>query len=190
MHAIKRARSIFLKYSDKVSREVKTAYFTIYIVHTCPIITYDNTINPCNFDYRYDPQTESIIFANNHPFTKENYKQAGLRSEALFRFCRRMIKMKVDNAEFGLLTAITIFSERKNLKARKRVEKIQEIYVDALRSYVMSHRKKDPTVAFAKLLGALVELRSLGNLNSRTCFDLKLVNRRLPDFLAEIWDIK
>nr|APG80611.1 ecdysone receptor [Paracyclopina nana] len=139
---------------------------------------------------RYDPQTESIIFANNHPFTKENYKQAGLRFEALFRFCRRMIKMKVDNAEFGLLTAITIFSERKNLKQRKRVEKIQEIYVDALRSYVMSHRKKDPTVAFAKLLGALVELRSLGNLNSRTCFDLKLVNRRLPDFLAEIWDIK
>jgi len=139
---------------------------------------------------RYDPQTDSIIFANNHPFSKENYKQAGLRSEALFRFCRRMIKMKVDNAEFGLLTAITIFSERKNLKARKRVEKIQEIYVDALRSYVMSHRKKDPIVAFAKLLGALVELRSLGNLNSKTCFDLKLVNRRLPDFLAEIWDIK
>jgi len=139
---------------------------------------------------RYDPQTDSIIFANNHPFSKENYKAAGLRSEALFRFCRRMIKMKVDNAEFGLLTAITIFSERKNLKQRKRVEKIQEIYVDALRSYVMSHRKKDPIVAFAKLLGALVELRSLGNLNSRTCFDLKLVNRRLPDFLAEIWDIK
>ena len=98
--------------------------------------------------------------------------------------------MKVDNAEFGLLTAITIFSERKNLKQRKRVEKIQEIYVDALRSYVMSHRKKDPIVSFAKLLGTLVELRSLGNLNSRTCFDLKLVNRRLPDFLAEIWDIK
>jgi len=139
---------------------------------------------------RYDPQTDSIIFANNHPFSKENYKAAGLKSEALFRFCRRMIKMKVDNAEFGLLTAITIFSERKNLKQRKRVEKIQEIYVDALRSYVMSHRKKEHVVAFAKLLGALVELRSLGNLNSRTCFDLKLVNRRLPDFLAEIWDIK
>ena len=145
---------------------------------------------PPIYFFRYDPQTDSIIFANNHPFSKENYKAAGLKSEALFRFCRRMIKMKVDNAEFGLLTAITIFSERKNLKQRKRVEKIQEIYVDALRSYVMSHRKKEHVVAFAKLLGALVELRSLGNLNSRTCFDLKLVNRRLPDFLAEIWDIK
>jgi hypothetical protein len=40
--------------------------------------------------------------------------------------------MKVDNAEYGLLTAITIFSERKNLFEPKRVEKIQEIYVDAL----------------------------------------------------------
>jgi ecdysone receptor len=139
---------------------------------------------------RYDPLTDSIIFATNHPFTKENYNQAGLGNEALFRFCRRMIKMKVDNAEFGLLTAITIFSERKNLKQRKRVEKIQEIYVDALRSYVMSHRKKDPMVAFAKLLGALVELRTLGNSNSRMCFDLKLVNRQLPEFLVEIWDIK
>ena len=78
-----------------------------------------------------------------------------------------MIKMKVDNAEFGLLTAITIFSERKNLKEPKRVDKIQEIYVDALRSYVMSHRKKDPIIVFAKLLGTLVELRSLGYLNSQ-----------------------
>jgi hypothetical protein len=43
-----------------------------------------------------------------------------------------MSKMKVDNAEYGLLTAITIFSERKNLCEPKRVEKIQEIYVDAL----------------------------------------------------------
>jgi hypothetical protein len=32
--------------------------------------------------------------------------------------------------------------------------------------------------------------RSLGNNNSRQCFDLKLVaNRKLPQFLAEIWDI-
>ena len=102
-----------------------------------------------------------------------------------------MNKMKVDNAEFGLLTAITIFSGRKNLKARKRVEKLQEIYADALQAYVMSYRKEDNTsLRFAKLLGTLVKLRSLGNLNLRTCSDLKLVNRQLPDFLAEMWDIK
>ncbi len=138
---------------------------------------------------RYDPQTDSILFATNYPFTKEHYNQAGLRNDALFRFCRRIIRMKVDNAEFGLLTAITIFSDRKNLKQRKRVEKIQEIYVEALKSYLIAHRKKDAMIIFAKLLGALVDLRTLGNSNSRMCFDLKLVNRRLPDFLVEVWDI-
>ena len=125
--------------------------------------------NPSS-SYSYNPQTKSITFANNCPFTKENFKQAGLKYDALFRFCNRMIKMKVDNAEFGLLTAITIFSERKNVKARLRVEMMREIYVDALQSYVMSyrqstaHRRENPTVAFAKLLRSLVELRSLGNL--------------------------
>ena len=124
---------------------------------------------------RYDPQTDSIVFATNHPFREENYDKAGLGNEELFHFCRRMTRMKVDNAEYALVTAIAIFSERRGLQEPKRVEKIQEIYVDALRLYVMSHRKKDPIVAFAKLIGTLVELRSLGNLNSRTCFDLKLV---------------
>ena len=81
---------------------------------------------------RYDIQSDSIVFATNHPFTRDHYKKASLDNEALFQFCRRMSKMKVDNAEYGLLTAITIFSERKNLCEPKRVEKIQEIYVDAL----------------------------------------------------------
>lgn len=138
---------------------------------------------------RYDTESDSIIFATNHPFTKENYQQAGLQNDSLFSFCRRMDRMKVDNAEYGLLTAITIFSERRNLQQPKRVEKIQEIYVDALQAYVMANRKHNPMVYFANLLGLLVELRSLGNSNSRMCFDLKLVNRRLPRFLAEIWDI-
>ena len=42
-----------------------------------------------------------------------------------------MSNMKVDNAENALLMAIVIFSERHNLKEPKKVEKIQEIYVEA-----------------------------------------------------------
>ncbi len=156
------------------------------------------------------------MFATNHPFTRDHYVKAGLDNEALFQFCRRMSKMKVDNAEYGLLTAITIFSARKNLCDPHRVEKIQEIYVDALQAYMQvswrqitsvlsktmrclnviklvifqANRRKQPMIALAKLLSILADLRSLGNNNSRQCFDLKLVsNRKLPQFLAEIWDI-
>merc|ERR1719278_1777965 len=45
---------------------------------------------------RYDPQTDSIVFATNHPFREENYDKAGLGNEELFHFCRRMTRMKVD----------------------------------------------------------------------------------------------
>nr|AEH43772.1 ecdysone receptor isoform 2 [Amphiascus tenuiremis] len=139
---------------------------------------------------RYDPQRECIIYATNYPFSQENYDMAGLGNEALFRFCKLMCSMKVDNAEYALLTAIVIFSDRENVREPKRVEKIQEIYVEALQSYVMARRKEEHMVAFAKLLSVLTTLRSLGNNNAKTCFNMKMVNRKLPAFLAEIWDIK
>lgn len=138
---------------------------------------------------RYDPQTDSIVYATNQPFTRENYVKAGLNNDGLFRFCRFMARMKVDNAEYALITAITTFSERSNLREPKRVEKIQEIYVDALQAYELAHRKKDPMVNFARLLSVLVELRSLGQHNSELCFSMKLTNRDLPQFLKEVWDI-
>ena len=139
---------------------------------------------------RYDSKTECIVFANNKPYTRENYLEADLDNADLFKFCRLMSNMKVDNAEYALLTAIVIFSERHNLKEPKRVEKIQEIYVEALQAYVNNRRTRLPTgVMFAKLLAVLTELRSLGNANSEKCFSLKVKNKKLPKFLEEIWDI-
>ena len=62
---------------------------------------------------RYDEDTESIVFANNYPYTRESYERAGLDSATIdknFKFCKKMCKMKVDNAEYALLTAIDIVS--------------------------------------------------------------------------------
>ena len=138
---------------------------------------------------RYDSNSESIVFANNKPYTRENYLEAELENDDLFKFCKTMSNMKVDNAEYALLTAIVIFSERHNLKEPKKVEKIQEIYVEALQAYVNNRRSRE-NVMFAKLLSVLTELRSLGNANSEKCFSLKLKNKKLPKFLEEIWDIR
>jgi len=138
---------------------------------------------------RYDVHSESIVFANNKPYTRENYLEAELENDDLFKFCRTMSNMKVDNAEYALLTAIVIFSERHALKEPKKVEKIQEIYVEALQAYVNNRRSRQ-NVMFAKLLSVLTELRSLGNANSEKCFSLKLKNKKLPKFLEEIWDIR
>ena len=60
---------------------------------------------------RYDTDTDSIVFANDVPFTRENYNSAGLSNgEGLYNFCRSMCAMRVDNAEYAILSAIIIFS--------------------------------------------------------------------------------
>ncbi|XP_033207215.1 ecdysone receptor isoform X4 [Belonocnema kinseyi] len=140
---------------------------------------------------KYDVQTDSIVFATNQPYTRDSYSLAGMGDtiEDLLHFCRQMYAMKVNNAEYALLTAIVIFSERPNLLEGWKVEKIQEIYLEALRAYVDNRRKPKSCMMFAKLLSVLTELRTLGNQNSETCSSLKLKNKKLPPFLAEIWDV-
>ncbi|KAG7207880.1 hypothetical protein KM043_009477 [Ampulex compressa] len=140
---------------------------------------------------KYDVQTDSIIFANNQPYTRDSYNIAGMGEtiEDLLRFCRQMYAMKVNNAEYALLTAIVIFSERPNVMEGWKVEKIQEIYLEALKAYVDNRRRPKSGMIFAKLLSVLTELRTLGNQNSEMCFSLKFKNKKLPLFLAEIWDV-
>jgi ecdysone receptor len=61
---------------------------------------------------RYDPKTDSILFANNSSYTRETYRIAGLGDtvDSIFRFGKTLCQMKIDNAEYALLTAIDIFS--------------------------------------------------------------------------------
>ncbi|XP_034243459.1 ecdysone receptor isoform X1 [Thrips palmi] len=139
----------------------------------------------------YDAATDSIVFANHEPYNRSDYLHAGFGDvvEDLLAFCRHMCGLRVDNAEYALLTAVVIFSDRPSLNEGWKVEKIQDIYVEALRTYIENRRQPRPTTIFAKLLSVLTELRTLGNLNSELCFSLKIKNKKLPPFLAEIWDV-
>lgn len=131
---------------------------------------------------KYDIKTDSIVYANNQPYTRDNYRSASIDgvADSLFNFCRNMCLLRVDNAEYALLTAIVIFSERPALIEPKKVEKIQEFYLDTLKAYVDTHRPPGKSY-FARLLAILTELRTLGNLNSEMCFSLKVQNKKLPD---------
>ena len=139
----------------------------------------------------YDAATDSIVFANHEPYNRSDYLHAGFGDvvEDLLAFCRHMCGLRVDNAEYALLTAVVIFSDRPSLNEGWKVEKIQDIYVEALRTYIENRRQPRPSTIFAKLLSVLTELRTLGNLNSELCFSLKIKNKKLPPFLAEIWDV-
>ena len=70
---------------------------------------------------KYDPLTDTIVFSNSDMFGMQAYDNAGLRNDDLFHFCRKVSRLNVDDAEFALLTAVTVFSARENLIEKGKV---------------------------------------------------------------------
>jgi len=60
----------------------------------------------------YDPHTDCIVFSDNMHYNREFYKSAGFGNmvDPTFQFGKTMSTLKVDNAEYALLTAIVIFT--------------------------------------------------------------------------------
>ena len=63
----------------------------------------------------YDTKTDSLVLGNvttSWAYTRDQYRQAGMGelTEAIFDFARSLTKMKLDIAEYALLTAVAIFS--------------------------------------------------------------------------------
>ncbi|KAB7503425.1 Thyroid hormone receptor alpha [Armadillidium nasatum] len=141
---------------------------------------------------RYHTDTDSIVFADNSPCTREFYVSAGmdpLTTDSLFNFCKKMAAMKVDNAEYALLASITLFSERPALLDPARVERIQYLYVETLYAYVTNKWAPKSGMMVAKLLDVLTQLRSLGIMNNEQCETFLSSDMELPELLTEIWDI-
>lgn len=63
---------------------------------------------------QYDPESDTVIMADGKAYTRNTLCFAGLESlvPAMFNFCGALASMKVDNAEFGMLTCISLFSGR------------------------------------------------------------------------------
>lgn len=61
---------------------------------------------------RYDLETNTVVFADGAAHTEKSMSLAGLSDfvASMFEFCRGLGKLRVDNAEYALLTAISIFS--------------------------------------------------------------------------------
>lgn len=90
-----------------ITVELRFTLYKLYIFQAC-----SSEVMMFRMARRYDVQSDSILFANNQPYTRDSYSLAGMGEtiEDMLRFCRQMYAMKVDNAEYALLTAIVIFS--------------------------------------------------------------------------------
>jgi len=61
---------------------------------------------------RYDPRTDTVVFGDGTPFTRDSLRFGGLQdyTEEMFEFAQKMAVLEVDNSEYALLTAVCIFS--------------------------------------------------------------------------------
>uniref|UniRef100_A0A8D0U324 Nuclear receptor subfamily 1 group H member 3 n=1 Tax=Sus scrofa TaxID=9823 RepID=A0A8D0U324_PIG len=125
-------------------------------------------------------------------YNREDFAKAGLQVEfinPIFEFSRAMNELQLNDAEFALLIAISIFSaDRPNVQDQLQVERLQHTYVEALHAYVSIHHPHD-RLMFPRMLMKLVSLRTLSSVHSEQVFALRLQDKKLPPLLSEIWDV-
>ncbi|XP_072903807.1 oxysterols receptor LXR-alpha isoform X4 [Hemitrygon akajei] len=142
---------------------------------------------------RYDPQIECITFLKDFSYNREDFAKAGLQFEfinPIFEFSKCMNDLHLDDAEYALLIAINLFSaDRPNVNDHELVERLQQPYVEALRSYTRMKRPDD-RLMFPRMLMKLVCLRTLSSVHSEQVFALRLQDKKLPPLLSEIWDMQ
>ncbi|XP_067932111.1 ecdysone receptor-like [Watersipora subatra] len=139
---------------------------------------------------QYDPDSDTVIMADGKAYTRNTLCFAGLESlvPPMFNFCGALASMKVDNAEFGMLTCISLFAERSGLREPAKVEKIQDVYTKALECYCNA-KVKSGSRRFAKLIMKMIDLRTLNAIHSEMCLSLKIKTGNFPGILLEYFNI-
>ena len=68
---------------------------------------------------RYHLPTQSIVFPDGAPYTKEHMRAGGLAdfSDLMFDFCHKMGTIYTDNSEYALVTSICLFSGQQHIFA-------------------------------------------------------------------------
>ncbi|KAM4044603.1 bile acid receptor-like isoform 1-T1 [Anomaloglossus baeobatrachus] len=106
----------------------------------------------------------------------------------LFNFYKSMGSLNVTDAEYALLSAITVFfSDRPFLKNKNGVEKLQEPILGILHKYSKIYHPEDPQ-HFARLTGRLTELRTLNHNHSEVLLSWKTRDTKLTSLLYGVWD--
>ncbi|XP_051021626.1 bile acid receptor-like [Acomys russatus] len=108
---------------------------------------------------------------------------------SLSHFCRRMSELNMTDAEYALLMATTVlFSDRPCLKNKQHVESLQEPVLQLLFKCSKSYHPEDPQ-HFARLIGRLTELRTLGHSYSEILSAWQTKDPRLVMFFSEKWNL-
>ncbi|XP_033629028.1 retinoic acid receptor beta-like isoform X1 [Asterias rubens] len=140
---------------------------------------------------RFNIDDGSVTFTSGLQLSQDQLKNGGFGGllETILQFATAITKLKIDETEVSLLSAICLISgDRSGLENPVQIEKLQEPLLEGLRLYVKKRRPLEPHI-FAKILMKITDLRSISVKSAERVLHLKLeLPNRFPALINEMID--
>ncbi|XP_057245514.1 retinoic acid receptor gamma-like, partial [Malurus melanocephalus] len=94
---------------------------------------------------RYTPEQDTMTFSDGLTLTRTQMHNAGFGplTDLVFAFAGQLLPLQLDDTETGLLSAICLIcGDRMELEQPRRVERLQEPLLEALRLYARRRRPR------------------------------------------------
>jgi len=133
----------------------------------------------------YSTNTNYVVFS---PKVVFSMAQAFFTDDIrpLTSFFNKVLSLELDNVEFAILSAVTLFNEKKRVLYFSKVKEVQNTYLILLRTYVMS-KTLDYENRIRNILDILDGLEHLQELYEHIVISVGQTRGQYPKLLTELW---
>ncbi|XP_059943882.1 retinoic acid receptor beta-like [Mesoplodon densirostris] len=162
-----------LTIADQITR-LKAACLDILILRICT---------------RYTPEQDTMPFSDGLTLNRTQMHNAGIRplTDLLFTFASQLLHLETDDTETVLLSAICLIcGDRQDREEPTKVDKLQELLLEALQVYIRKRRSSKPHM-FPKILMKTTDLRSISAKGAESVITLKTeIPGSMPPLIQEM----
>ncbi|XP_068853645.1 retinoic acid receptor gamma isoform X1 [Aphelocoma coerulescens] len=138
---------------------------------------------------RYTPEQDTMTFSDGLTLTRTQMHNAGFGplTDLVFAFAGQLLPLQLDDTETGLLSAICLIcGDRMELEQPRRVERLQEPLLEALRVYARRRRPRQPQ-RFPRMLLKITDLRGISTKGAERAITLRTeIPGPMPPLIREM----
>ncbi|XP_027763125.1 retinoic acid receptor gamma-A-like [Empidonax traillii] len=138
---------------------------------------------------RYTPEQDTMTFSDGLTLTRTQMHNAGFGplTDLVFAFAGQLLPLQLDDTETGLLSAICLIcGDRMELEQPRRVERLQEPLLEALRVYARRRRPRQPQ-RFPRMLLKITDLRGISTKGAERALTLRTeIPGPMPPLIREM----
>ncbi|KAM4880742.1 retinoic acid receptor gamma isoform 2-T2 [Sylvia borin] len=138
---------------------------------------------------RYTPEQDTMTFSDGLTLTRTQMHNAGFGplTDLVFAFAGQLLPLQLDDTETGLLSAICLIcGDRMELEQPRRVERLQEPLLEALRVYARRRRPRQPQ-RFPQMLLKITDLRGISTKGAERAITLRTeIPGPMPPLIREM----